>query len=790
MTENTDAPGRQTEAEKARERTSMLCTAILRINQSLDIDAVLQEIVDSARVLTGARAGVITLIGERGEVRDFVTSGLSAEEVGEMLSWPDGERLFGHLRDLAGPLRVADFTGYLRRLGFSPWPLGLPTLQVTPMHHRGEHLGSFFLGGKDDDRPFTSDDEEILVLFASQAGAVIENARTHRDVARARADLEGLIDTAPVGVVVFDAKSGRAVSLNNEARRIVEPLRTPGHTAEQLLEVVTSQHADGRDSSPKDLPLADQFAHARELRAEEIVLSVPDGRSVRTLINVTPIRSERGDVVSVVVTMQDLVPLDELEKQRAEFLEMVSHELRGPLTSIKGSAATVRDAVPAPPKGLLLQFFRIVERQADHMHGLISNLLDAGSIRAGTLTVAPEPTEVLQMVDQARGNFLSAGGSHRVQMNLPADLPLALADRERIVQVLNNLLSNAARTAPESSTIRIEAVREEEYIAISVSDEGRGIAPERLPHLFRRRAGLSRDGGGGFTGEGTGLGLAICRGLVEAHGGRIRAESGGIGQGARFTFTIPALQEHPRTGPARQLAEPVGRTGGEKPKILVVDDDPQTLRFVRDVLTVGGYNSVVTGDAEGLSDLIRAERPRLVLLDLMLPGDDGIKLMERVPELNDRPVIFLSGYGREETIASALASGAVDYVVKPFSPTELIARIRAALRTHTRPEPFVSGELTIDYDRRRVTLAGEVVKLTPTEHEVLRVLSVNAGRVLTYRALLRRAWRRNPGNADRKLVQAVMKRLRRKLREDAGRPVYILNERGVGYRMPRPGDAS
>ena len=355
-------------------------------------------------------------------------------------------------------------------------------------------------------------------------------------------------------------------------------------------------------------------------------------------------------------------------------------------------------------------------------------------------------------------------------MNLPEDLPLAIADRERIVQVLSNLLSNAARHAPESSTIRIEAVHEEEYIAISVSDEGRGIPPEQLPHLFRKRSGLSGDHGGGFTGEGTGLGLAICRGLVEAHGGRIRAESGGIGQGARFTFTIPALQQHPGTGPIRQLADPVRRTGGEKPKILVVDDDPQTLRFVRDVLTVGGYNSVVTGDPEGLSDLIRRERPRLVLLDLMLSGDDGIKLMGRVPELNDRPVIFVSGYSREETIASALAAGAVDYVVKPFSPTELIARIRAALRTHTRPEPFVSGELTIDYDRRRVTLAGEVLTLTPTEHEVLRVLSVNAGRVLTYRSLLRRAWRRNPGSANPKLVQAVMKRLRRKLREDPARP--------------------
>ena len=565
----------------------MLCAAILRINKSLDLDAVLLEIVDSARALTGARAGVITTIGDRGAAHDVVTSGLSAEERRAMLEWPYGHRLFEHLRDLGAPLRVENFSEYLRDLGMSRYPWGVRTLQGIPLRHRGEHVGSFFLGNKEDGQAFTSEDEEILALFASQAAAAIENARTHRDVERARADLEGLIETAPVGVVVFDAKSGLAVSLNNEARRIVEPLRTPGHTAEQLLEVVTSRHADGRDSSPKDFPLAHQFANARALRAEEIVLSVPDGRSIRTLINVTPIRSDASDVVSVVVTMQDLGPLDELERQRAEFLEMVSHELRAPLTAIKGSAATVLGSVPLPPQGALVQFFRIIEKQADQMHGLISNLLDAGSIRAGTLTVAPEPTEVLQVVDRARSNFLNAGGHHRVLLNVPQDLPLALVDRDRIVQVLNNLLSNAARNAPESSPIRIDAVHDDGQIAISVADQGRGIPPERLPHLFQKRPGLSGEHGEGYTG-GTGLGLAICRGLVEAHGGRIRAESGGIGQGARFTFTIPAVGERPREAEPVSGSDPQAGEAAEKPKVLVIDDDPQMLRYVRDLLTRGG----------------------------------------------------------------------------------------------------------------------------------------------------------------------------------------------------------
>ena len=138
---------------------------------------------------------------------------------------------------------------------------------------------------------------------------------------------------------------------------------------------------------------------------------------------------------------------------------------------------------------------------------------------------------------------------------------------------------------------------------------------------------------------------------------------------------------------------------------------------------------LVTGDPGAVARLIRAEKPRLVLLDLMLPGTDGIELMQTVPELADLPVIFISGYGRDETIARALEAGAEDYVVKPFSPTELTARIRAALRRRSNPVPFVLGDLAIDYDRRRVSVAGRPVTLTPTEYELLRVLAQGAGRI-------------------------------------------------------------
>ena len=781
----TGADDLRRENEVLRGRISRLSAAILRINASLDLDTVLHEVVESARALTGAWHGVITTVDDAGQPQDFCTSGFTADEQRRMEAWPDGPRLYKHLCDLPGTLRLPNLTDYLRSLGYSLDPMLSMTFQGTPMRHRDVHVGSFFLGGKDNGKEFTAEDEELLLLFASQAAAAIVNARTHRDERRARADLEALIETSPVGVVVFNLGTGRPVSLNREAKRLAESLRTPGRTVEQLLEVLTCRRADGREVSLSEFPLTRDMSSAETVRAEEIVLSVPDGRSVTTLMNATPIHSVDGGVESLVVTLQDLAELQELERLRAEFLDMVSHELRAPLTSIKGSTATVLDGSPDLDSAEMLQFFRIIDEQADHMRGLIGDLLDAGRIETGTLSVSPEPSEVDALVDQARNTFLSGGGMHRVIIDLPPDLPRVMADQRRIVQVLNNLFSNAARHSPRSSPIRVAALRDGVQVAISVSDEGRGVPPERLPHLFSKYAGTGHDARESGPGR-FGLGLSICKGLVEAHGGRIWAESGGAGRGTRFTFTLPVAEEAAATDFSGGRSRPP-RERRDPERVLVVDDDPQTLRYVRNALSAAGYAPLVTGDHRELADLIRKEKPRLVLLDLMLPGTDGIELMERVPELADQPVIFISGYGRDETIARALEIGAADYIVKPFSPTELTARVRAALRRGAEPEPFVTGELAIHYEQRRVTVGDRPVRLTATEYEFLRVLSVNAGRVSTHDMLLRQVWGGREAN-DTELVRTLVKKLRRKLGDDAARPAYILTERGVGYRMAGPGN--
>ena len=289
------------------------------------------------------------------------------------------------------------------------------------------------------------------------------------------------------------------------------------------------------------------------MRAEEIVLKVPDGRSVTVLVNATFIHTEAGEVESLVVTLQDLTPLEELERLRAELLGMVSHELRLPLTSIRGSATALLDAAPDLDPAEMRQFHRIILDQADAMRELIGDLLDVARIETGTLPVSPEPVEIADLVDRARNTFLNGGSRNHLDIDLAPDLPLVRVDRRRIVQVLDNLLSNAARHSPGAT------------------------------------------------------------------------------------------------------------------------------------VTQAGYASTVTADPEEALLLMRENRPHLVLLDLVLPGTDGIELMRDLVRIAEIPVIFLSGYGKDEVIAQAFEAGAADYLVKPFAPTELVARVRA------RPAPAGGG---------------------------------------------------------------------------------------------------
>ena len=780
------------ENEKLRDRLSKLSDASLRITASLDLDTTLQAVIDGACSLTDARYGALLVFNDDESVGRFLASGIGYEEQQLIGSWPTAVGLLGHLRDVQKPVRLQDLASHPASKGFPENHPEMKTFLGAPIRHQSELFGCIYLTEKEGGRQFTSEDEDVIVMFASQAAMAISNALKYRAEQRAKSDLQALLNSSPMGVFVLDAETGGVLSLNEETKRMICGVNVQGVSPDHLLKVMTFRRADGREVCLAESTLDRVLRSGETVRAEEVVISLPDGPSVTALVNARPIYSDEREIVSVVVTMQGITPLQELERLRTEILGTVSQELQTPLTTIKGSTATVLGSPSALDPAETHQFFRIIDEQTDHIRDLMSNLRDVTQIEAGTFSIDSRPSCMADIAVEARNTFLSGAAKNRVVVDLPPDLPTVMADRQRILHVLNNLLANASKYSHEASTVRVTASQEGPHVAVTVSDEGRGVSAERLPHLFRKFAWIDdEEGRTGF--EGAGLGLAVCRGIVEAHGGHISAESAGPGLGTQITFTLPAVCEEETLavpGPPRLPVH--GReTLGEQKTVLAVVDDSQMQSYVHDGLSAGGYSPIMTGNTEDVRRLIQEGRPSLVLLDLALAGSADFEVIKSISEITDAPMILLSAYGRDHTIAEAFDLGAADYIVKPFSPNELMARISAALNrreayanTQTL-ESYVYGDIEINYAERGVTVAGRPVYLTATEYKLVFQLSINAGRVLSHEQLLDRVWdARSPGNSQ--VLRAFIKSLRRKLGDDVKNPRYIFTKHRVGYQMVKP----
>jgi two-component system KDP operon response regulator KdpE len=227
------------------------------------------------------------------------------------------------------------------------------------------------------------------------------------------------------------------------------------------------------------------------------------------------------------------------------------------------------------------------------------------------------------------------------------------------------------------------------------------------------------------------------------------------------------------------------------PTILLVDDEPSIQRATATLLRSRGYTVSVAGTGTEALNVFDRERPSLVIVDLGLPDMDGTVVCERLRARADVPILVLSVRGEERSKVEALDAGADDYVTKPFGPEELLARVRAGLRRSVGREQELrgrleSGELAIDFDRRRVYRDGTEIRLTPKEFELLTVLAAHAGRVLTHRAILKAIWGAN-GAGQQEHLRVLVGQLRKKLEPDPSHPRYIVTEPWVGYRFPAEG---
>ena len=435
------------------------------------------------------------------------------------------------------------------------------------------------------------------------------------------------------------------------------------------------------------------------------------------------------------------------------------------------------------------QLFAVVDEQSDRMRHIINDLVDMTQIESGTLSVNLEPANVADLLDQAREACINAGEANTdIELDLAADLPRVMADKLRIVQVLGNLIANMASYSSTLSAAKISASRRDLFVAIAVI----GQSPDRTRHQSSYLPERLPMGAAGDSGRRIDLRFAICEGIVEAHGGRLSVGEGDKTRGSGFTFTVPVVDESAYLAEPGSIQSPtaLARHGGQA-RILAVCHNADTRRYVRSSLSEAGFEAVAMGNPSEAERLIEEHIPHVILLEPALPWDDGFEMLVRVGRVSDAPVIVVAGSGGDLQIPRAFELGAFDYIAKPFTSTELVARVNVALRRGSSAgwtvstSRYLHGDLAIDFSERKVSVAGRPVHLTATEYKLLAELSTAGGRVLTHEQLLRRVW--GPlYSSDLRVVRQYVKELRHKLGDNASRPSYIFTELGVGYRMARP----
>ena len=382
-----------------------------------------------------------------------------------------------------------------------------------------------------------------------------------------------------------------------------------------------------------------------------------------------------------------------LELQRAnclksEFLANMSHELRTPLNAVIGFSELLLDTTAGVLTGEQKDYVADILSSGRHLLELINEILDLSKIEAGKMKLSVEEFEIGPVIEEAMALLrVEAGRKHIELVSEVGEASIeARADRGKVRQVLNNLLSNAVKFTPPGGRVTLRASRQGEGVAVSVIDTGIGIKEEDQERIFQ--AFTQVDGSYSRRYQGTGLGLTLVKKFVELQGGRVTLTSR-FGEGSDFSFTLPgAVSQAPSLDPVPADGEvgavnPVTPAPGSKGDlILVVEDNPMNLKLVRDILKQSGYRVAESTTGEEALDALKFIRPDLILMDIQLPGIDGLRaarLLRDNPETCNIPVIALTAHVMKGDEVRAKEAGCAGYIPKPIQPGELTRQIAAFL---------------------------------------------------------------------------------------------------------------
>lgn len=368
-----------------------------------------------------------------------------------------------------------------------------------------------------------------------------------------------------------------------------------------------------------------------------------------------------------------LEKMRDADRRKDDFLAMLAHELRNPLAPI-GAAAELLKMVKLDD-AKVRQTSQIIDRQVKHMTSLIDDLLDVSRVTRGLVELNKEPHDLRHIVTEAIEQAAPLIGSrrHRLALHATSAITVIQGDKKRLVQVLTNVLNNAAKYTPEGGDIQLRTDANDSHVIIEISDTGIGMEPSLVLRAFDLFAQAERTAD--RSGGGLGLGLALVKTLVELHDGTVRCESGGIGKGSKFTICLPRLQVQ-----EGRDNDQYNDTGAQKKaralRILVVDDNADAATMLAMLLETSGHDVFVEYGAQAALQRAKTERPHVCLLDIGLPEINGNELAQQLraqAETADSVLIAVTGYGQETDRKQTMASGFNYHLVKPVDAGKLMA---------------------------------------------------------------------------------------------------------------------
>lgn len=711
--------------QRVEERTQALAKAMEELTQERDrvetlyrITSQLSASLDLDYVLNRALALVVEVVG--------------AEQASIMMLEPQSGRLI-HRAALGGGDHLPPGgvpTRFHRGEGLAGWVVDhreatiVPDIRqdprwVEPLEREREHrsalavpllvsdnvLGALLLFHTQPD--FFNEDHLLLVETAAiQVANAISNAELYgliRDqaerlgsmlkaqqveAAKSHAILEGVAD----GVMVADA-GGQVILFNAAAERILKLPRDEalGRTTGEMLGLYGSQVQDRMETVERWAKQPETYVTEEYLAAR---LNIGDHI---VSVHLAPVLM--GDeFLGTVSVFRDVTAEVEADHAKTEFVSTVSHELRTPMTSIKGYADLLLMGAAGVLEGDQRSFLTIIKSNADRLTMLVDDLLDISRIESGRMVLSPKVMRVDGVVNQVVTAMEARAAEKGVTLrsDVPHDLPKVIADSDRVVQILTNLVANAYQYTPTGGEIVVSTCAHGDEVHISVHDTGIGIAPEDQEKIFDRF--FRADDPLVQETPGTGLGLSIVKSLVEIQGGQIWVESE-LSEGSTFTFTLPTVAVGTKQVAQVRKEEPKQTAT----KVLVIEDDLDVARLIQLHLAGDGRKVLIARRGDEALELAQREHWDLITLDILLPDADGFAVLEELksnPATREVPVVVVSVLPDRE---KGLRLGAVDYVAKPIDEQRLLRAVRQALVRH-------GTVLVVDDDRDNLSLMREILR--------------------------------------------------------------------------------